>query len=50
VPSESAPDPASIPLKYTLNNYRATVTTTTDGDRTQVSASFVFQGSIMMLQ
>lgn len=43
-------DPASVPVQYSLSNYKATVTTSTVGSRLLVSASFAFQGSLMLLK
>jgi autotransporter-associated beta strand protein len=50
VPSGVAIDPASVPVRHSLNNYKATVTTSTVGSRTLVSAQVTFQGSVMLVK
>jgi len=50
VPSSVAINPASVPVQYSLSNYKATVTATTVGSMILVSAQFAFQGSLMLLK
>lgn len=50
VPSGYAIDPASVPVQHSLQNYKATVTAETSGDRTVYSVTLAFQGSVMMIR
>jgi len=50
VPSSVAISPATVPVRHSLTNYRATVTTSTVGARTLVSAQLTFQGSMMLVK
>ena len=44
-------DPATVPVQHTLQNYKATVTTTdAGGSRLLVSAQMTFQGTLMMVK
>jgi autotransporter-associated beta strand protein len=50
VPSGVSIDPGAVPVRHGLTNYKATVTTSTVGTRTLVSASLTFQGSLVLLR
>ena len=51
VPSSVAPDPASVPVQFSLLNYKATVITADAGNsRTLVSAKLTFQGALMLVK
>ena len=48
VPSGVVVDPATVPVSYSLQNYKATVVASdAGGDRTLFSAQFTFRGSVM---
>ncbi len=51
VPSGMAPDPATVPVRHSLLNYKATVVTAPlSGGRTLFSAELSFQGTLMMVK
>jgi autotransporter-associated beta strand protein len=50
VPSGVSVDPASVPVRHSLKNFKATVITSALGSRTQVSAQLVFQGTVVTVK
>lgn len=50
VPAGVTVDPANVPVRYSLNNYRATVVTSALGGRTLVSVQLRFCGTVLLVQ